>query len=200
MKKVFLLSNSSDKMSRDRLFGKYQHNVCVHAPLRYHLISGETINCEDEERKFGVIQSICSSTTNYHPGHVIGNVIVREQAERNSKENYEYENEKSTTLQNISKLGKEVENREQDSFFDYGFIQENSADWQALLELISNYLIFGEGIWWKKGPLGITFFDFSDEQGDISKNPKVHHFRSSVMKDVVNELKRCWSYILENND
>ena len=199
MKKVFRLNNLSEKMSRDRLYGKYQHNLLVHAPLQYHLICGETINCEDEERKFSMIQSICKNTTNNHPGHVIGNVIVREQAERNSKENHEYEQEKNSILQNISRLGKEVENMERDSFIDYVYIQENSADWQTLLELISSYLIFGEGVWWKKGPCGITFFDFSDEQNDITKNPKVHHFRSSIMKDVVNELKRCWSYILEKN-
>ena len=48
----------SEKMTRERFFGKYHHNLCVHAPPQYRLISGESINCEDEERCFNSIKTL----------------------------------------------------------------------------------------------------------------------------------------------
>ena len=49
LKDVVCIKKLSEKMTRDRFFGKYQHNLCVHAPSQYRLISGESINCGDEE-------------------------------------------------------------------------------------------------------------------------------------------------------
>ena len=74
LKDVIPRENLSDKISRDRLFGKYQHNLCVHAPLQYRLINGETINCEDEERCFNLIKNITKETSDNKPGHLIGNL------------------------------------------------------------------------------------------------------------------------------
>ena len=37
-------------MTRDKIYGKYLHNLLVHAPLQYCLVSRESINCEDKER------------------------------------------------------------------------------------------------------------------------------------------------------
>ena len=46
------------KMTRDKIYGKYLHNLLVHAPLQYRLVSGESINCEDEERFFKTIRDM----------------------------------------------------------------------------------------------------------------------------------------------
>ena len=35
-------------VSRDKLFGKYPHNILVHAPVQIRIVSGESINCEGE--------------------------------------------------------------------------------------------------------------------------------------------------------
>ena len=65
------MKNLSEKMTRERFFGKYHHNLCVHAP-QYRLISGESINCEDEERCSNLIKNITNGTTNYKPWDLIG--------------------------------------------------------------------------------------------------------------------------------
>ena len=85
LKDVVCIKKLSEKMTRDRFFGKYQHNLCVHAPSQYFLISGESINCKDEERCFNLIKNITKDTSNYKPGHLIGNLIVRQEIENQCK-------------------------------------------------------------------------------------------------------------------
>ena len=72
---VIHVENLIDKMSRDMLFGKYQHNLCVHPPRPYRLINGETINCQDEERCFNLIKNITKDTSDTKPEHLIGNIL-----------------------------------------------------------------------------------------------------------------------------
>ena len=38
--------------------------------MQYRTVSGESINCEDEERIFNSMKNITHSTTNNKPGHV----------------------------------------------------------------------------------------------------------------------------------
>ena len=198
LKEVIPVKNLSEKMTRDRLFGKYQHNVCVHGPLQYRLVNGETINCEDEERSFNLIKSITRGTSNYKPGHLIGNLVVRLEAESQSKKKYEFDTRKDSTLTAISDFGKKVEKIQYNSLFTYNYIQKNSADWQAHLQRISDFLIFGENIWWKKTEFGIEFFDL-DEPETIDQKPRVHHFRSSTIKSISNELEKHWISIIDKN-
>ena len=106
LKDVIPRENLSDKMSRDRLFGKYQHNLCVRDPLQYRLINGETINCEDEERCFNLMKNITKETSNNKPGHLIGNLIIRQEVEGQCRETYEFDIKKDSTLQYISEIGK----------------------------------------------------------------------------------------------
>ena len=91
LKKLIQIKKLSAKMTRDKLYGKYKHNLLVHAPLQYRLVSGESINCEDEERFFNWIKSITQSTTNNRPGHLIGNLIVRLEVESQCREKYEFD-------------------------------------------------------------------------------------------------------------
>ena len=48
IKKIMPIGLSS-KLTRDKLYGKYMHNLLVHAPIQYRTVSGESMNCEDEE-------------------------------------------------------------------------------------------------------------------------------------------------------
>ena len=83
--------------------------------------------------------------------------------------------------------------------FTYYYIQSNSADWQARLQRISDFLIFGENIWWKKTEFGIEFFDLDNEPEKIDLKPNVHHLRSSNIISVATELEKHWLSIVENN-
>ena len=64
-----------------KLFRKYFHNLMTHASIQYRIIAGSSINCEDEERIFNLITSITITTSSHHLGNVIGNLILRYQAE-----------------------------------------------------------------------------------------------------------------------
>ena len=65
--------------------------------------------------------------------------------------------------------------------------------------MISDFLIFSKNVWWKKTEFGIEFFDVDSEPEKIELKPRVHHFRSSNMKSVVNELEKHWLHIVDHN-
>ena len=50
IKKIMSLGLSS-KLTRDKLYGKYMHNLLVHAPIRYRTVSGESINCKKKKKE-----------------------------------------------------------------------------------------------------------------------------------------------------
>ena len=62
------------------------------------------------------------------------------------------------------------------------------------MERISDFLAF-EGVWWKKTDIGIEFLDKHAPE-DIPK-PKVHHFRSAGISNVMADLDKHWNAVLE---
>ena len=57
------------KLTREKLYGKYMHNLLVHSPIQYRLINGQSVNCEGEERFFNTIKQITRSTSSYNRKH-----------------------------------------------------------------------------------------------------------------------------------
>ena len=186
------------KMSREKMYGKYQHNLCVHAPFQYRLTNCESLNCEDEERCFNAMKKITKDTTNYDPAHFIDNIFVRSQVEGRCQKLYKFSKKQNATFNAIATLGKEIEKSQSNTLFTYDFIKENLAEWQSHLERISDFLIFGEGIWWQKTEFGVEFFDVENNPTDINVIPKVHHFRSADIKLVNDYLKMKWEFIVQN--
>ena len=113
----------------------------VHAPLQYRLISGSSINCEDEERIFNSLKGIVKSCSNNKPGQVIGTMITRFEVENLCKEKYDYVLQKSKVENEIRKIGQILYEKEHNSFFSYEFISEHPKEWQSHLERLSDYLI-----------------------------------------------------------
>ena len=72
------------------------------------------------------------------------------------------------------------------------------ADWQSHLQRISDFLLLGEGIWWKKSEFGIEFSD-KVTQNIYPTKPKVHHFRSSNISKIEKDLEDNWVKLIENN-
>ena len=196
MKELFDLSELSAAMTRDRLFGKYQHNLLVHSPIQYRLISGVSVACEEEERIFNILKGLTKGKSNFRDNHVIGNMIVRSQYKSRNKELYEFDTEYVTCINDIQRAGKEVDKSQMNSLFEFEYIRTHSDDWQAHLERISDFLVFGEGVWWQKTDFGIEFFD-RDSPNEIFQQPKVHHFRNDNIKTVISDLKKHWSTILQ---
>ena len=183
-------------MTRDKLFGKYAHNLLVHAPIQYRIISGESINAEEEERTFNTIQCITKGKTNNRPGHLIGNMIVRHEYKTINKILHEFEQAESSTIKEIKVLDENLVKLQNNSRFTYSYIQNNSADWQSHFQRISDFLIL-ENIWWQKTEFGIEFFD-CNKPLRIEQNPKVHHFRSASIDNVWSDLEQHWSNIIRN--
>ena len=168
----------------------------VHAPIQYRLINGESINAEEDERTFNTIQNINKGKTNNHPGHLIGNMIVRHEYKMQNKTLFEFDSDMSTTKREISRVGQKLQEIENDSLFTHDYIKKNSDDWQSHLERIADFLV-EENPWWQQTDFGIQFFDFNSPKN--VENPKVHHFRSASISTVINDLKTHWSSIVENN-
>ena len=70
-------------ISKRKMFGKYFHSLITHPPILNRIISLRSLNAELQERVFSQANAISKATSNYHPGHIISNVIVRFQVEAN---------------------------------------------------------------------------------------------------------------------
>ena len=77
-------------------------------------------------------------------------------------------------------------------------LTRNPRVWQAHLERISDFLLAGGGIWWRKCNNGdIEFFYAKGNPEAVPEGPKLHHFRSSNFKAEENYLRDCWKMCLE---
>ena len=168
------------------------HNLLVHASLQYRLVSGESINCEYEERFFKTIRDITHGTSNNSHGHLIGNLIVRLEVESKCRERYEFDSGEDSSMNEINDIGLSIHAKESNSLFSYEFIQQNNADWQSHMEQISDFLIF-ENKWWEKTEFGIEFFDFANEPENRELYAKLHHFRSSNICAITSQTCKFYS-------
>ena len=185
------------KLTRRKLYGKYMHNLLVHSPIQLRIINGQSINCEGEERFFNTIKQITATTSSYRPGHIIGNCIIRHQIESRCKESYQCTETSASVNKEIRNLNKVIEDYQYDTLVSYDYIKNNATDWQSHLERISDFLVLGEGIWWKKSGFGVECFDKTNLINYPIK-PKVHHFRSHNIQQTQELLHNNWNVVLEN--
>ena len=75
-------------------------------------------------------------------------------------------------------------------------LDKYAGDWVAHLQLISDFLKPGEGVWWKEVDGSIEFFDGPDEPSFRAKGPKLHHFRSTSIPNEQELLDACWNKCL----
>ena len=67
-----------------------------------------------------------------------------------------------------------------------------SEHYQAHLEKISDYLLPGPSVWWKKTPQGIMFLDGNNEDDHHSEEDTLQHFRSMSLGDLEIYLQQQW--------
>ena len=67
------------------------------------------------------------------------------------------------------------------------FVWHHKSSWQAHLEWISNYLVHGPDIWWNDNSRSYVFHDGDHDPNTHPLGPKLHHFRSSTIEDVLRE-------------
>ena len=175
------------------MFGKYFHSLITHTPILNRIISLRSLNAELQERAFGQANAICKATSNYHPDHIISNIIVRFQVEAN-KEKHSLLLQQNSTVSNLAKALPAFTN----TFLPSALLETNTAEVQAHLERVSDFLLPGQGVWWKKIPSGgIEFLDSSLEATSHPDGPQLHHFRSSNMTEEIEYLKNCWKSCID---
>ena len=84
-----VLGTQMKSLTTCKFYGKYFHGLISHSPLQHRLMSGASMNTEDEERIINKIIRITNTTSSKHPGHVIGNALIRLQVEKEVSSNDE---------------------------------------------------------------------------------------------------------------
>ena len=77
-------------------------------------------------------------------------------------------------------------------------MDKHSSHYQAHLERISDYLLPGPDVWWKKTSQGIEFLDGPDENNYQDCGPSPHHFRSSSTTDIDVYLHSKWEELCDS--
>ena len=172
-------------ISQKRMFGRFFHSLTAHAASMFRIISLRSLNTEQHERVFQQSKAITKGTSNNHPEHVISNIIQRLAFEQGTEKVIACQ---ESGIKSISLAVGPMEN----TVFSDSILQKISEHYQAHLERISDYLIPGPGVWWKRVPRGIMFLDGSNEDDFKDPGPVLHHFKSMSLNDIDTYLQQQW--------
>ena len=182
------------EMTARKLYGNYFHDITSHAAMQHRLICGKSCNVEEQERVFNTITNITKTTSSNHPSHIIGNVFIRLQAEK------QMDAFQSTSVakqqSSVSKLASSLQPCG-NTIIPHKLIQKHQRSWQAHLEKVSDYLLIGKGAWWIERENGDIEFQDGEQCPDFHpEGPSLHHYRSSNLKDEEKYLQECWKKCL----
>lgn len=188
-----LIPNPKEQ-TQQRFFGVYLHDLVVHAPSQYELVSLRSTNCESQERLFSQAKHISLRATNRKPENVLPTILLSMQAKQKTQPHLDTLKQDESMVSSVSaKLPKFKGTR-----FSKAFLSQRLPSWQAHLERLSPYLQHG-GVWWKEEEDSYKFFD-SDEECDYRpEGPSLMHFRSATLQDVHARSAKAWKYILDEN-
>ena len=158
------------------------------------IISGLSANAEKQERIFNAIKRITNRTSNYHPGHIIPNVFIRLQAEKELDIEQNDVARQQAVISNLAKCLKAPSNTR----IPLAMVRKYSREWQAHLQQVSDFLAEGEGVWWSKDEDTIEFHDITNHPTTQEAGPALHHFRSSTLVEEVAYLNQHWQRCIED--
>ena len=69
------------------------------------------------------------------------------------------------------------------------------CEYQVHLERISDFLLCGEGVWWRHNLSGVEFLDGPQER-QTNNGPPLHHFCSHTLQSEEQHLRKCWKECL----
>ena len=99
---------------------------------------------------------------------------------------------------NISKLAECLPERT-NTHVPIAMIKKHSREWQAHFQQISDYIVEGEGVWWRKQNEMVEFYDEAKHPTQQEVGPLLHHFRSSNLQLEATHLDRCWKKCIGDN-
>ena len=139
------------KLTVRKFYGTYFHNITSHAPIQNRLISGRSANTEEQERIFNAITNITRTMSSFHADHIISNILVRLQAEKDLSTNH-----------NVSSVEKHITENQLSNCRQWAYKKGHSTelllakmtDWRKALD--------------KNQVVGIVFVDFRKAFDSIS--------------------------------
>ena len=173
-------------MTSCKMFGRFYHSLTTHTPILFRIISMRSINTENQERIFGQAKAITKATSCNRPNEVITNIILRVQMEEAAQDGTDDRDESD-----VKKLSKAVGPRP-NTIFSNTLMAQYPAQYQAHLERISDFLLPGEGVWWKYVAQGVEFLDGGDEEMNTKKEPRLMHYRGQSLPEVELYLEQKW--------
>ena len=182
------------KLTLRKMFGVYFHNLSAHGGLMLRIISGLSANAEKQEQIFNAIKRITNRTINYHPGHIIPNVFIRLQAEKELDIEQNDVARQQAVISNLAKCLKAPSNIR----IPLAMVRKYSREWQAHLQQVSDFLAEGDGVWWSKDGDTIEFHDITNHPTTQEAGPALHHFRSSILVEEVAYLNQHWHRCIED--
>ena len=181
-------------MTSGKFFGRYFHSLTCHAALTYRQISLRSVNTETQERMFQASKSITRTTSNQHPDHIVTNIIQRLHEEQESKLSPDCITREESEIRSLSSTLPDKQN----TIFKKDWIMRHSSHYQAHLERIADYLIYGQGIWWNETDSSVTFFDVSPLT-ITPPGPELKHFRDTSTQDIRMSLLQQWESCCDSN-
>ena len=142
---------------------------------------------------FQHFSSISLSTSSRRPGEIITPGLIRMQAEMKQADI----SRRSTIQEQESRLGKlsKCLPKAENSIIPHRVIIKYPSAYQAHMERVSDFLLCGEGIWWRHIAKGVEFFDVtsqSETHPEADTLPPLHHFRSHTLKSESKYLQDNW--------
>ena len=180
-------------LSQKKFYGRYFHSLVVHAPIQLCIISLRSTNTEQQERLLNAFSSISVTTSSRRPGEIITPGIIRMQADVKSEENKSRDTVKEQESR-LTKLARCLPPA-QNTIIPHRVILKYPCEYQAHLERISDFLLCGEGVWWRHILFGVEFLDGPQER-QANNSPPLHHFRSHTLKSEEQHLRKCWKECL----
>lgn len=175
-------------MTNRKLYGIYYHSTVHHAAVIYRLVCLSSINAELFERFFDRIVDITRKTWSKQAEDLVPNAFLHIQGEDYTAE----ENTVTVQEREISKLAKKLPVRT-NTTVGRDLLTKKPSLWQSHLEIISDFLQQGQGVWWHwKDDGSVEFHDGPNEATDRQQGPSLSHFRSSSIKDVQSSLETAW--------
>ena len=170
-----------------KLFGLYVHSIVSHAALLLRIVSHRSTNAEMFERLFEKLTDITTKTWSKRIEDLCNNAILHYQADKGKAESNVVKEERE-----ISKLGKSLP-KLGNTILSKEVLHKYAGDWQAHTKLIADFLLPGQSVWWSETEDDcIEFFDGPDEADFREQGPRLHHFRSTSIKEEQHYLDECW--------
>ncbi|KAI8511914.1 AP-5 complex subunit zeta-1 [Branchiostoma belcheri] len=184
-----VIGTETKSITKRKLYGQYWHSLTTHAPMLYRIVNLKSVNAENQERMFDSLKGILGQTSSRRPSEVVGMGVLRLQAEQRGNADNVSQDESQ-----VSSLGRNLRVilPPQNTLIPWRYLTKPSlrGHYQPHLERIADFLVQGEGVWWKRTEDGILFLDAPGS--NHIPEPPVHHFRSTTYKREQEYLEERW--------